>query len=231
MKKWFKTASMLGLLVSVSLTLSSLPALAADGSAETAAAPAAKGMVTVRLGSPPLMISEVHQQAYLTYLVNEYDPESLDQWQEAFAQRQKAAADMPKPTDKGAVLKLTQGDQSEDQLKFNIAIPELSDVSATQSLPVTGPGRLFTVEMSDDVDGKNIIYINKKPGESIDPDGKIAAEMKASAQLASEFEKAVASGDAQDIKAVLPKVLEDYQKNTERMVNIAQSIKKELDDK
>lgn len=62
----------------------------------------------IKLGSPPLMASEVHQQAYLTYLVKEYDPESLDQWQDAFAERKKADADMPKPPARAARIMLKQ---------------------------------------------------------------------------------------------------------------------------
>jgi len=37
-----------------------------------------------------LLGSSVHEQAYLTYLVKEYSPDTLKDWEEAFAKRNEA---------------------------------------------------------------------------------------------------------------------------------------------
>lgn len=182
----------------------SIPCLAADTPALEAAT---TGTVTVAVGSPVLnlMASEVHEQNYLKYLVKEYDPAALTQWEKAFTARkdarqqleQKLKDSMPAASNLSGIITVTLADTA--------ALP------CTEAIPC--PKLSFTENVgSAEVSGDKVFITAVESGESDD------IEATAQDMFYSDFEQAVELGDAAAIKADLPKILDKYQQLTEDMV-------------
>ncbi|NPV93267.1 MAG: hypothetical protein HPY50_21115 [Firmicutes bacterium] len=184
-----------------------------------------------------IMGSEVHQQAYLTYLVEEYTPESMSDWSAAFEERKRVAAEFP-----GKRLLIEKITAPGEAGAASIRVEPLTPEQLEEGLPaVPGEGREIVIKFSDGKevktfetkgeartgtvtlekgDGKDVlIYKAEKPGE-------IPAEIKARMELYQSFEQAVESRDASGLKSLLPKILDDYKQVTQEMDKTAEEIKK-----
>ncbi|MHB8076794.1 hypothetical protein [Desulfosporosinus fructosivorans] len=161
--------------------------------------------------------SDVHQQKYLTYLVNEYLPESLGDWQAAFAERNKVEATMPKPDKVEAV----------SGVSYQLGHAEQIDITQDTDSAFAGPSKTIMIKLPDGTaltepgEGK---FMKALPMDQETQD-KMEAEMKAAIQLNTDFEQAVASNSASAFKEVLPRVLADYQKMTQQMAKFSEQLK------
>lgn len=89
-------AGTLIMVVGLSIAGTSLQAKASDTQAGVESAISkVGGMKRMIINSGEHLYSDVHQQKYLTYLVNEFAPEAINDWQAAFAERNKVKAAMP----------------------------------------------------------------------------------------------------------------------------------------
>lgn len=213
MKRFLGFSMALALMVSAVLVMSGFSgaqANAAEGDRIMMAAPA-HGAFFIGSRHGGLLNSDVHQKAYLTYLVNEYDPGSMEKWNEAFADRLKAVAEMP---EKQFIVS-----DGESKPKF---------IAGPLSPPEKTINKMIRIESKD---GIKLPPVRKIFDNNLSPEDreKMIEEAKAEADLQSKFEKAVESGDAAAIKELLPKILESYKKATQHMVEINEMIKKEMD--
>lgn len=168
--------------------------LAADSSAIQATK---TDTVVAAVATPFLdfMASDVHQQNYLRYLVKEYDPDSLTQWEKAFADRkdvrqrleQKLKDSAPDSPDFAGIITVTLADSAADSTT-GMCITEVNkgSVKCTED-------KVFVTTTSSC--------------------GQIGIQEK----LYDDFEKDVELGDASAIKNDLPKILEGYKRLTEDM--------------
>lgn len=151
-----------------------------------------KGVVTVTMATPcDMMFSEVHQQRYLTYLVKEFDPEALPDWEKAFADRKAALDEFEQ------MLKSTQGN-------IEVSLPEGTSVQKGEVKIEMEPGQLGE-------ENKFFSISTFKSADKVQLDARI--------QVQKEFEDAVTKNDPAAIKNVLPKVLDDYRQGTEDRLN------------
>ena len=163
--------------------------------------------------------SDVHQQKYLTYLVNEYVPESISDWQAALAERNKVAATMPKPDN--IIVEAVKG------ASFQIGHGEQIDITKDIDDEFPGPNKTIVIKLQDGTtltdpdEGK---FTKAVPMDQATQD-QMEAEMTAAIQLKADFEQAVASNSANAFKEVLPKVLADYQKMTQQMAKFNDHLK------
>ena len=159
--------------------------------------------VAVAVGSPILdfMASEVHQQNYLRYLVKEYDPASLPQWEKAFAARKDARQQL--------------------EQKLRDSIPGSSDLSGVFTVTLADTAAISCTDLSitevskgsAEVSGDKVFVTSSLDSEKLNH-----AEVVSQDKLYSDFEQAVELGDAAAIKVDLPKILDKYQQLTEDMV-------------
>ncbi|MEN6390157.1 MAG: hypothetical protein ABFD04_07035 [Syntrophomonas sp.] len=157
-----------------------------------------KGVVTVTMAAPcDMMFSEAHQQRYLTYLVKEFGPEALPDWEKAFADR-KAASDKF-----GQMVESAQG-------SIEVTLPEGSSVQKGEVKIEMEPGQAG--------EGNKCFSIS-----SFNAADK--TQLDARMQVQKEFEDAVAKNDPAAIKNVLPKVLDDYRQGTEDMLKAVVNVK------
>jgi len=168
--------------------------------------------------------SGVHQQKYLTYLVNEYLPESLGDWQTAFAERNKVEAAMPKPDN----IKL----EAVSGVSYQIGHAEQIDITKDTDSAFAGPSETIMIKLPDGTaltepgEGK---FMKALPMDQETQD-KMEAEMTAAIQLKADFEQAVASNSASAFKEVLPRVLADYQKMTQQMAKFSEQLKSDTNE-
>jgi hypothetical protein len=155
--------------------------------------------------------SAVHEQAYLTYLVKEYSPESLANWQEAFAARNEA-------------IKAAK-ENAQTSVPSKDAIFEAEKI-ADKPVAITIKG----LDNGDPLPGTDIqgdkAQVITIIGKEVSAETK--AELQAKTELYQKFENAVANSDAAAIKAVLPDLLTDYNKNTEQLKNMKIFIQNKL---
>lgn len=163
--------------------------------------------------------SDVHQQKYLTYLVNEYAPDSIGDWQAAFAERNKVEAAMPKPENIKAGVS-----GASDQFEF---APQL-DITKDNSTGSADSKKKLVIKLPD---GSTIFsdlgegeFSKVLPGDPM-TQPEMMAKITAEQKLMADFEQAVDSNNASAIKDVLPKVLADYQKITQQMVQLSEQLK------
>ncbi|MFZ5645847.1 MAG: hypothetical protein ACOY46_20000 [Bacillota bacterium] len=204
MKKSKKLVAMLVLLVSTVFVFNAMPVLAAGQPEDK---PVLKGIEdrVIFISPSPILASDVHHQAYLTYLVMDYMPDSIEQWKEAFAERKGVMAKMPKPAVGVKKILMKKGDgEPAAPVKIKKSEPAISG-------------------------GDKQVFIRKGMLNMTGPDEKTAEEIKASAELREEFESAVESGDAEDIKKVLPQLLEDYKRITAGMAEFVEKTQKSVD--
>lgn len=162
------------------------------------AGPETKGVLTVTMAaSCDMMFSDVHQQRYLTYLVKEFDPQALPDWEKAFADR-KAASELFEQ-----VVKSTQG---------TVAVC-LSGGTSVQTGEVK-------VEVEPGQSGEGNKFFSVSSFSASDK-----PQFDARLQVQKEFESAVEKNDPAAIKNVLPKVLEEYRQGTQDMLKAVVNAK------
>lgn len=124
-----------------------------------------------------LLLDEVHEQRYLRYLVKDFAPESLPAWEQAFAERQQAAARL----NSMASLHTSQGVISGTVASYtNIGSTSDSDSNV-----------LTVVSPANDT---NSVCISAQPSE----------EQQARFKAEEAFTAAVEKEDASSIKQLLP---------------------------
>ncbi|GBF35704.1 hypothetical protein DCCM_4833 [Desulfocucumis palustris] len=193
MKGLWKRSGAVTLLLSAALLFSTMGGVALADEPQAVAAKSA--VFSVAMFDDFYMHSDVHQQAYLTYLVREYAPESEAEWKEAFAQRNKVTEEM-----KDKIETITLENKPDFQVK-------------------TG-----TAPNSNIASGGKIFIADKTVGLSASDDKELQ-EVKARMELQEEFAGAVENQDADAIRAVLPRLLEDYKDRTARLPEMAENMK------
>lgn len=156
--------------------------------------------------------STVHEQAYLTYLVKEYSPDTLPGWEEAFTQRNEAVK------------------KAKEQVQTSVSSQEA--VLEAKELAVPPITMTFKGDSNEDgtVTEDSLIKIHKASNITIVNKGiGLPEELKAKSELYQKFEKAVADKNAEDIKAILPELLADYNQSTEQIQNLKVFVKKAAD--
>jgi len=236
----FKAIVIGALLFSTAFAFSGLTGVAGADTTEEALQPSQGVSVAVSPGRQQglFLSADVHEQAYLTFLVKEYALDSMTEWKEAFAERKKVNAEM-----KGKIsllIKDAPGVPGEEisvdgdmRIKyFVVRSAGANDDGSTPPLPLNK--EIITV-LKDGVatgsqEQKDIIF---KAGEfvSAKPDQQLLERFKAEAELQEAFAKAVESEDAAAIGAVLPKILADYKENTEQLKKVPETIQLEVVDR
>lgn len=227
MKKILKPIVIGALLFSTAFAFSGFTDVAKADTAEKAVVQSSQGVpgafsVGIRHGS--YLNADVHEQAYLTFLLKEYAPDSEAEWKEAFVERKKVTAEI-----KEKLKELAPGEEisvNGDKIKYFVAKPAAPNAEGS-TLPVPQIKEFVTI-LKDDAalpsgERKDIIF---KAGEFAPDklDQKLMDELKAEAELQAAFAKAVESGDADAIGAVLPKILEDYKQKTEQLKKVPETI-------
>lgn len=188
------------------------------------------------VGGPGFLGSEVHQQAYLTYLVNEFAPGTMGDWSAAFAERKKVVAEFP---GKGVFVKrVGNGEGGGITYRVDEMTPEKLKLSVPEASAVK---KGFVIKF----DGKEVKTFELKDGEVpelptvekgaatdvfIQKAGPLTpeqvAEMKAKQELYKSFEQAVESKDATKLKEMMPKILDDYKLITQKISQANEEMKK-----
>lgn len=171
---------------------------------ESAAAPTAQtGSVAVTMCSPlpEFMMSEVHQQNYLRYLVKQYDPAALSKWEEAFTARKVATK------------------QLQESISVSFSSVAANDVPGIITVTLPDNKAFSCTSPSSAVSASGVPSANQVFVTAAE-DCKALGNIEAAAPdpLYSDFEKAVEFDDAKAINAVLPKILDKYAQVTEDMV-------------
>lgn len=157
-----------------------------------------KGIVTVTMAGPcEMMFSDVHQQRYLTYLVKEFDPEALPDWEKAFADRKAASEKFEQ------MVESTQGE-------ITVSLPEGMQVQKGEVKVEVEPGQL----------GEGNKFFSVSSFSASDK-----AQFDARIQMQKEFENAVEKNDTAAIKNILPTILADYRQGTEDMLKAVVNAK------
>ena len=214
-------ASAFVMVVGLNITGASLQAKPSDHQTGEVglAIPKPVGVTHMSMNHGEYLNSGVHQQKYLTYLVNEYLPESLVDWQTAFAERNKVEAAMPKPDN----IKV----EAVSGVSYQIGLAEQIDITKDMDSAFAGPSETIMFKLPDGTaltelgEGK---FMKALPMDQATQD-KMEAEMTAAIQLKADFEQAVASNSASAFKEVLPRVLADYQKTTQQMAEFSEHLK------
>jgi len=158
------------------------------------------GPATITVTLPSLdhqLLSKVHQQRYLTYLVKEFDPAALPDWEKAFAERNVASEKFEQ------MLKSAPG-------SLAVSFPEGAPIEKGEVKIETKSGQL--------ADGKKLFTTSCIGTADLD-------QFNARIQVQKEFETAVENNDPAAIKNVLPKALADYRQTTEDMLKAVVNAK------
>ncbi len=193
MKKLWKRSAVVTLLLSAALLFNTM-----GGAAMASDPEMGKGKAVVfsaGMSDGFFMHSDVHQQAYLTYLVKEYAPETEAEWKEAFAQRNKVTEEM--------------------RDKIEAAAPENKPGFHVKTGIASETGKVFEKKL----------VMEDKIFSLPSPDDEQMQQIEAEMELQEEFARAVEDRDADAIRAVLPKLLENYKEKTARLPEMAENIK------
>lgn len=177
------------------------------------------------------LFSNVHQQKYLTYLVNEFVPETINDWQAAFAERNKVEAAMPKPTP--IDIEAIQGLHEDLEISTQIGAIEDGENAFWVPSKTVVIKTLDGMAIADSNNGDffKAVPMDQQMQDTMNDDvfALPIAEMKEANQLQVDFEQAVVSNDANAIKNLLPKVLADYQKTTQQMADFNEQFKLDME--
>jgi antitoxin component HigA of HigAB toxin-antitoxin module len=200
MKRWQKSVLATALVMGLAIP-------AGVHAAETQAQPAAKltqaGQVGVqheRQGEHPKtkwhrgMHLNAHRQMYLTLLAEKYTPDSVDEWKAAFAERERLMTELK------AVRE--QNGKDEQNQKLREEWKALSEKLHEQ----VKNGEITREQMKQQLKewrDKNFGERNPKDAEAM------RAVMEQFKQTHEAFDAAIQSGDAEKIKEVLPKLLDE----------------------
>lgn len=179
-----------------------LPKLLADFQSETAKIKEFLATATTdttqkppRFRHFPLAQGPVHEQAYLTTLVKTYTPDSLSQWQTAFAERKQVLEDLKAkfPPPEGKAGEGPKGDRPKgDHPKGDHPKGDRPHGDKGHQPPPSG-------------------------------DVTLPPEVAARIALEKEFTDAVKASDATAIAQVLPKLLTEYQAETAKLKTILEN--------
>ena len=163
-------------------------------------------MVTVRAAG--MLFNPVHERKYMQLLVQAYAPQSAAQWNAALEERKQVESVMSKTLEKQVILKTD-------------AVP----VEAVEIRKVDGTKEEAGATDSIRLEIKEGSELHMSPAKTIAAVGAVKKELTESMKLQDEFAKAVESGDASAIQALLPKLLDDYTKQTAEMKQAAEKMK------
>lgn len=158
-----------------------------------------------------LLNSEVHEQNYLKMLAKAYDPDSLTEWEDAFADRTRVT------------------DKIKEQIVKSIDIDNIK----TEIITVDGEEIAHDLNISEAaplvINGKDAVKLEQLELETIGEvshDGVIESgmcsvnvdkEMSKKLTLYKEFADAVSSSNEEELKKILPQILDDYRAQTDKM--------------
>ncbi|CAG7644708.1 hypothetical protein PAESOLCIP111_04776 [Paenibacillus solanacearum] len=175
---------------------------------EAQAATTAVKAATVMVRSAGMLFSPVHERKYMQLLVQAYAPESAAQWSAALEERKQVESEMSKTLEKQVILKTDAAPV--EAVKIRKVDGTKEEAGATDSI------RLEIKEGGE---------LHMSPAKTIAAVGTVKKELTESMKLQDEFAKAVESGDASAIQALLPKLLDDYTKQTAEMKQAAEKMK------
>jgi hypothetical protein len=168
-----------------------------------------------------LLGNPVHERNYLKLMVKAYSPDSEQAWNGAFEERKQVEAQFSKSMTirLEAALPSVQAPESE-AFMITTAKP-LDEEIATKDTQV-GDKKVQVTFIHKD---KAVVTEAQNnpvgaPSQDVIIHGEQPITMEASpqAKLQGEFSKAVDTSDATAIKALLPKLLEDYKQTTDNML-------------
>ncbi len=211
MKKWIGSVLIAGLLMT--MTVWNVYADEVNPKPETQATAGNVTMTWTSSGIFPggLLQAPVHEQAYLTYLVREYSPETLDSWKEAFAKRDKALEASRQQAEVPAMELVPLEAISDLNVKLHRIEGDLQNISIVKA----EDGDIQPIRFMDGVS-----FDKAEAIEMIKVDTELPVAFKARAELRQKFEQAVQDGNGADIKALLPQLLDIYNQDTEQMANM-----------
>jgi hypothetical protein len=136
-----------------------------------------------------------HRQMYLTLLAEKYTPESVDEWQAAFEERERLVAEWKAAKDK-------DGKQKELREEFRKMVKDLHEQVKS--------GKITREQMKQKIKEWRVAHFGDKEDDSRDKEG-LREFLEQFKQLHEEFDAAIESGDEAKIKAVLPKLLDEVE--------------------
>jgi hypothetical protein len=161
----------------------------------------------------------IHRQTYLLLLAEKYTPEDLAEWKAAFDERERIIEEFKslelkeKRQDKKAEVREGVKEKMKG-LHEKVKNGELTREQAREQL------KQWRESHKEN-------FKNWKE----DKREELAPILEARKQLHEEFTQAIASGDEQQIKSVLPKLLEEMNRVNDRLNVKLEEIKKNLADK
>lgn len=196
MKNWKK-----GILATALVMGMALPAGVYAQTAEAINPAAVKQMVQEKWGKHQIWHKKAklhhalrlgtHRQMYLTLLAEKYTPESVGEWQAAFAERERLVAEWKATRKKG-------GENEKQHEEFRKKVRELHEQVKS--------GKLTREQMKEKIRELHVQHFGDDG--AVDKEGlrELLEQFK---QTHEEFDAAIESGDEAKIKAVLPKLLEE----------------------
>jgi hypothetical protein len=133
-----------------------------------------------------------HRQMYLTLLAEKYTPESVDEWQAAFEERERLVAEWKAAKEEGKNQELRE--------EFRKMVQELHEQVKS--------GKLTREQMKQKIKEWRLQHFGDKDDEAADREG-LREFLEQFKQIHEEFDAAIESGDEAKIKSVLPKLLDE----------------------
>lgn len=233
MKKTWKKTTMAALMLTLALgSGGSAFAQTADGqpggtesvSTTEAAVPAlsASKLNVVRLApAMGLLSNPAHEQQYLKMLVKSYAPESEAEWTEAINERKQVQQSLPQAVTITKALAAGTEDRPSDGSKPVLFINKSSvtdAVPAEKAEPVTDGAAVQTEA------GKTVkrIILPKNSGAADDIIKKDMEALQTQLKLQNDLAQALEADDADQVKALLPQLLEQYKGQTAELKKISE---------
>jgi hypothetical protein len=213
MKKSWKTMAVGSLLMAVAFTsygAASADTVQSGGEALSAvqATPAIGGKpMAIFMHTFGLLDNPVHERKYLQMLVQAHAPESAGDWKAALDERQQVESQMPKP----------------ETLAKKMAIQKPATPGEGKAgNQVSGPEEpRFQIELSNSV----LPTLPVPPLDAVSKDDILNGELPPELKLQDDFAKAVEADNDATIKELLPKLLENYKKQTAELKIVAEKMK------
>ncbi|WP_421617497.1 hypothetical protein ACAF76_003785 [Brevibacillus sp. TJ4] len=151
-----------------------------------------------------------HQTMYMTLLAEKYTPESVDEWKQVLKERDRLIEEM-------RAAKEASGEDREWMAKREERKKIREELRAKVE-----KGEITSDEMKQELEKwkeKNF------PGKAGDDQAR-RAQMEQFRAVYEEFDGAIQSGDSAQIKAVMPKLLEQLKAKNERLAKRLKEVKK-----
>lgn len=194
----------------------------AGNGASTVEAAGKPFVVQARSGSGMLLHDDVHQRHYWKLLAAAYAPELSDEWQAALDERKKVEDGFPKA--EAGVLKLEErvvpSPNGPAAALPDAVLPAIPGDAAVRAIATDE--RKLEIATSED----GLVMRIRLGGMSASELGSLAAEAGSAAtgvkpseemQRQMDLRAAVEAGDEAAIRELLPKLLDDYRKQTEAL--------------